>query len=278
MRKMDFDKDYLTITEFSKFTGISEHMLRHYDREGILPPARRGANGYRLYSPIQITSVNMIPVLGDIGLKNNQIAEMARHRTPKKALRHMRRQSDKVTARVNALAEERSIIETHTDLLNEALCISSESDIDVYNIPEQRIIMGDANDYTGTSGFVREFLRFCRAPHTAKLNQSYPIGGYFDSMAAFTGEPSQPTRFYSLCPRGLERREAGLYMVAYTRGYYGQTNDLPERMTAYAKEKIPLCKQVMPTTSGAYFSIFSLKSTTAALRSTMLKSNISISA
>lgn len=29
---------------------------------------------------------------------------------------------------------------------------------------------------------------------------------------------------------------AGLYLVGYTHGYYGQTNDLPGKMAAYAKK------------------------------------------
>ena len=28
----------------------------------------------------------------------------------------------------------------------------------------------------------------------------------------------------------------GLYLIGYTRGYYGETNDLPNRMTAFAKK------------------------------------------
>jgi len=43
-------------------------------------------------------------------------------------------------------------------------------------------------------------------------------------------------RFFSNDPKGHEQKAAGLYLVGYTRGYYGQTNDLPERMTAFAKK------------------------------------------
>jgi hypothetical protein len=56
-------------------------------------------------------------------------------------------------------------------------------------------------------------------------------------MEAFLGEPSRPVRFFALDPKGNEQKTGGLYLVGYTRGYYGKTNDLPERMAAAAKEK-----------------------------------------
>jgi len=55
-------------------------------------------------------------------------------------------------------------------------------------------------------------------------------------MKSFMGAPSQPMRFFSLDPKGNDKKEAGLYLTGYTRGYYGQTNDLPERMEAFAKK------------------------------------------
>ncbi len=73
-------------------------------------------------------------------------------------------------------------------------------------------------------------------PHEPKLNLSYPIGGYWDGAAEFFREPSQPARFFSLDPKGHERKSAGLYLVGYTRGFYGQMGDLPERLAAYAKK------------------------------------------
>jgi hypothetical protein len=72
------------------------------------------------------------------------------------------------------------------------------------------------------------------SPATPELNLSYPIGGCFDSMEGFLAAPSRPARFFSHDPQGNETISAGLYLTGYTRGYYGQTNDLPRRMAAYA--------------------------------------------
>jgi hypothetical protein len=96
-------------------------------------------------------------------------------------------------------------------------------------------VLGEPNEYGDGEGFFGAFAHFCTAPHTPELNLSYPIGGYFDSMERFLGAPSRPTRFFSHDPQGRETISEGLYLTGYTRGYYGQTNDLPLRMAAYAK-------------------------------------------
>jgi DNA-binding transcriptional MerR regulator len=88
MKKKDITKDFLTISEFSKSTGISEKSLRHYDNKGILIAAGRGnnyKNNYRLYSPSQIITAKFVRVLTDIGVPLETIKDLAEKRTPEKA-------------------------------------------------------------------------------------------------------------------------------------------------------------------------------------------------
>jgi len=133
------------------------------------------------------------------------------------------------------LKEVHSVVGTFLELLIEGMSCM-EAEIHVYEQPEKRIILGGINDFGGTTNFYREFMRFCSATHEPKLNLSYPVGGYFECMGIFLDEPSQPSRFFSIDPYGKERKAAGLYLVGYTRGYYGQTNDLPKRMLEFAKK------------------------------------------
>jgi hypothetical protein len=101
---------------------------------------------------------------------------------------------------------------------------------------ETNIILGEPTDFSYGDGFVGEFLAFCNTPRRPELNLSYPIGGYFTNMETFLYHPGEPTRFFSLDPAGLEKKDKGRYLVGYTRGYYGTTGDLPKRMEAYAKK------------------------------------------
>jgi DNA-binding transcriptional MerR regulator len=238
MNNKNTDEDYMSITEFAEFAGISASSLRHYDRTGVFAPAKQGGkfdNNYRYYSPQQITTVKMIRVLTEIGVPLKIIKELSKNRTPEKLLKLLKKHRDKVAGELHFLREVYSVVDTFTELLYEAMS-ATETEITVCEMPEKRIILGDVNDFSGTAGFYREFIRFCSAPHEPKLNISYPVGGYWDSMPAFSEEPSRPARFFSLDPSGHEQRAAGLYLVGYTRGYYGQVNDLPSRMEAYAKK------------------------------------------
>ena len=238
MSKKHNDGDYWSIKEFAGFVGMTVSALRHYDKKGAFIPAKIGKefeNNYRYYSPLQITTVKLIRVLAEIGVPLITIKELAKCRSPEKTLKLLSKNKDLIADELRFLHEMYSVISTFIDLLTEGISVT-ESEISVHEALEKRVILGDANDFSGESGFIRAFTRFCGAPHIPKLNMSYPVGGYWDSMAAFLDEPSRPMRFFSLDPKGHEQKAAGLYLIGHTRGYYGQTNDLPDRMAAFAKK------------------------------------------
>ena len=236
----DIFEDWLIpIKEFAELVGMTPEALRHYDRKGLFHPAKRGKKGenkdYRYYAPPQITVVKMFRVLAEIGLPLNTIGELARDRTPEKLIKLLSKQKRILEDEIDFLKECLSVISVFLELLNEGIS-ATENELHVKKMPEMRIILGGTNDFDGSVGFYREFTRFCTAPQEPKLNLSYPIGGYFESMDVFMAKPSQPTRFFSLDPNGNDKVQEALYLTGYTRGYYGQTNDLPERMAAFAKK------------------------------------------
>jgi DNA-binding transcriptional MerR regulator len=238
MSDQTLDKDYLSIKEFAGFVGMSVNTLRYYDNKGIFHPAKHGVefeNKYRYYAPTQITTVKMIRVLTEIGVPLQTIRELAANRTPEKLMKLLCKHKDTVANEIRFLQDVFSVISTFSALLNEGIS-ASEPEICVSEMPEKRITLGDTNDFNGAADFYREFTRFCDAPHEPKLNLSYPVGGYFAGMDVFMNEPARPTRFFSLDPNGGDRKSAGLYLIGYTRGYYGRTNDLPQRMARFAKK------------------------------------------
>ena len=67
---------YLT-GEFSKIARVSKRQLQYYDEIGLLKPAHTDPQtGYRYYSARQLTRLNRILALKDLGLTLNQIARM----------------------------------------------------------------------------------------------------------------------------------------------------------------------------------------------------------
>lgn len=67
----------LKIGEFSALTGISIHMLRNYDKIGLLRPEKvESISGYRFYDEKQIVRANHIQVLKRLGFGLNEISEI----------------------------------------------------------------------------------------------------------------------------------------------------------------------------------------------------------
>jgi hypothetical protein len=177
----------------------------------------------------------MIRVLTEIGVPVETIKAFAESRTPEKLMKLLSKHKDIISDKLRFWQDSYMIICTQLDLLNNGIS-ATEDEIYVSEMPEKSIIMGGATNFEGAVGFQREFTSFCNAQYEPKINLSYPIGGYFESMDEFLDEAAQPTRFFSIDPNGNERKNAGLYLIGYTRGYYGETNDLPQQMAAFAKK------------------------------------------
>src|SRR5215475_12634813 len=65
------------IGEFSRIARVSGRLLRYYDSIGLLSPQRIDpATGYRYYSAGQLTRLNRILALKDLGLSLEQVARM----------------------------------------------------------------------------------------------------------------------------------------------------------------------------------------------------------
>ena len=54
--------------QVARMSRVSSRTLRHYDRIGLLPPARVAGNGYRYYERDQLLRLQQILVLRELGL------------------------------------------------------------------------------------------------------------------------------------------------------------------------------------------------------------------
>lgn len=67
-----------SIGEFARLSQVSVKKLRHYDRIGLLPPARVDpATGYRYYTAAQLPAIDRIVALRDLGFGLGEIAAMS---------------------------------------------------------------------------------------------------------------------------------------------------------------------------------------------------------
>ena len=94
-------------------------------------------------------------------------------------------------------------------------------------------------------------MNFCNSADDYRINLRYPIGGYHYDIDSFLNAPGQPDKFFSLDPLGNCTRRAGKYLVGYTKGYYGEFGDLPQKMASYAQEHNLVC-------SGPVYTVYLL--------------------
>ena len=65
----------LTIGETAEKLHLSIHMLRYYEKEGLLLPVKRADNGQRIYTLDDIQWIYMIRCLCDTGMSNQNIKQ-----------------------------------------------------------------------------------------------------------------------------------------------------------------------------------------------------------
>jgi len=224
----------LSIKEFSDFTGIKQSTLRYYDEIALLPSVARGKNNSRYYTPLQIITLNFINVLIDLDVQLSIIKECDKSRTPEKILDLLARQEYELDFQLHKLQTAYSVIHTYRDNIQAGL-LAHDNDISIRTMDETSIILGNVNDYSGGGSFYKPFIEFCNSADEHGINLSYPIGGYHDDMSTFLDAPSDPVRFFSQDPRGKHKRKAGQYLVAHKQGFYGEFEDLPQRLASYAQ-------------------------------------------
>ena len=77
-----------SIRDIARLAGTTSRTLRHYDRIGLLPPSRTGANGTRYYDRAALLRLQRILSLRAMGVPLARIAAIEAHRTdPADALR-----------------------------------------------------------------------------------------------------------------------------------------------------------------------------------------------
>lgn len=102
-----------TIGDFAKHGRVSVRMLRHYDAVGLLRPARVDpASGYRLYTARQLSRLNRIIALKELGFTLQQVGAILDDRVSTEQLQGMLRlRRAELTADVAAAAARLAQVE-----------------------------------------------------------------------------------------------------------------------------------------------------------------------
>ena len=262
VRKVGSDmKEYLSIKEFSKLSGLEQSTLRYWDDIGLFTPEKRNPeNNYRYYTPEQIIAVNFITVLSSLNIQQKTISNLEETRTPDVIVDLIENQERRLDLEMSRLRDCYSVMHTRRELINYAIRLENgyravngirvdadksakegewidENSIMVLHRDERPLIIGTRNIKKNGEPFYGNFVRFCDKAVDTRMNLNFPIGGLHDSFDSFLAMPGEPDHYFSLDPSGKDKRKEGKYLIGFHRGYYGDFGDLPERMKAYADKK-----------------------------------------
>ena len=97
-----------TIKEIAERAGIAAHVLRYYEKEGLLPAAQRAGNGFRQYTEEDLERLTLICALRESGMSVAEIRDFANAPSRGEQCRILRGQiarTREAAARLQALAD-----------------------------------------------------------------------------------------------------------------------------------------------------------------------------
>jgi DNA-binding transcriptional MerR regulator len=95
----------LKIRELASRVGLSRAALLHYESIGLLTPARRDANGYRLYGPEQIERLRAIRAYREAGLSIPAIQSLLKNK-PDVSMKLLEDRLFDIDREINSLREQ----------------------------------------------------------------------------------------------------------------------------------------------------------------------------
>jgi len=225
------DSHGFSISDFAKYSRTTKDTLLHYDRIGLLSPASRSKNKYRLYAPNQLVTVNTIRTLQELGLSLTEIGDIITERTPLYIHTLLNQQIEQIDLKINHWNRARDLLFTLQEHIQSGL-EADEANIVIQYLPEKAMVLGDLNDYSQGGDDYTALNTFYHATHEKypELHLNYPVWGFFSKERVISRDWKWPDRFYFYTPEGEHLRPAGLYAIGYTRGDYGQCGDLYEQM------------------------------------------------
>ncbi len=80
----------IDIARLARLTGVTSRTLRHYDRIGLLPPARTGPDGRRHYGRAELLRLQHILVLRELGTGLDRIGQIVNAADPAVTIAQLR--------------------------------------------------------------------------------------------------------------------------------------------------------------------------------------------
>lgn len=177
----------LTIGDFARHGRVSIRMLRHYDAIGLLRPAHVDrSNGYRFYKAAQLSRLNRVVALKDLGFTLQQVQAILDEDISAEELRGMLRlRRAELEAALTAAASGLAQVEARLRLIGNEDSMPQE-DVIIRHLPAVRLaeLSGTAASFgpDDTSPLIDGlFAELCRRLDSAGIAPAGPRTVYFET-------------------------------------------------------------------------------------------------
>ena len=225
---------FFSIAEFAEFARTTRDTLLHYDKIGLLASETRGKNDYRLYSTRQLAVVNFIRTCLALGMTLADIKRIKADRTPKLMDELLGEQVKRIGVKIEEWVRAQKLLSSLKDNIQSVFHVDEKA-ITVQFVPAQAVIFGEPNDYSaGRTDYdaLLSFYRSCKRKYP-DMDLNYPVWAEFSEERIRRKDWVWPDRYYFYNPEGTDCKPAALYAIGYTRGGYGQSAQLYEKMLDY---------------------------------------------
>jgi len=227
-------REIFSVADFAECARTTRDTLLHYDKIGLLAPKARGKNTYRLYSSGQLAVMNFIRTCQALGMTLAEIRSIQASRTSERMDELLEQQLKRIDKKIEEWARARKLVTTLQKIIRSALH-ADEGAITVQFAPAEAIVLGEPNDYSGGGSdydALFAFYRACKQKYP-DLDMNYPVWALFSEERIKRRDWIWPDRYYFYNPEGHDIKPAALYAIGYTRGGYGQSGELYDRLLAY---------------------------------------------
>ncbi len=238
---MDREEELVSISDFSRLSGIKRKNLIFYDECGLIVPDRVGANGYRYYSTRQLAIVRVILALREIGFPLKDIKDILSTRSPRRILDSLGEQERSLDEEIRRLEENRKLIQLRKNMIGSALRIGDET-IELEQRPAESVLFGPDVAASPGQSLHEDITAFHLFAEENGIKPGYPACVEMAHASLVSGDWGVARRLYCKTVSGANgAKPAGLYLVAHAFGGDENRHSLYNR----AKEYIRINKLIL---------------------------------
>lgn len=226
------------IGEISKLFKVSNDILRHYEREGLLIPQKKGENGYRYYSNRQIWKIGTIRALRNLGVGLSEIKEHLDNRSVRKSYELIDFQLEVIEGKLIELQDLKKQLRHKREYLSRVRREENYGMIQEINLPERRCYRRHNSVVTDWDiDLELKKLKYGADSAEDEHFAESKVGAVLNREGYADDDYTRYSGTFLLEGSGDEVLVGGSYLSLIFKGPYSQSKDYYQMLKRYIREK-----------------------------------------